>query len=158
MSMLGFSLLMALVGALTGFLIFRRPVRQDEGAPRDTGEYRAVSIAFDKLGGCRAVHAFAGQRILSSEAPRLPVPDCNVAECACRFQHHADRRGGVRRASDAGAFEPLYSGSERRAKAPGRRAEDRAHDVSMRTPIESDPSATYFDFIAQTGGRHHGGD
>lgn len=40
-----------------------------------------------------------GRRFLSTAAPKLPLPACDVLECNCRFIHHKDRRTGVERRS-----------------------------------------------------------
>lgn len=60
--------------------------------------YHAVSIRFSS-NACDAARAMEGDRILSSAAPRLPLPDCDVPECSCRFVHHKDRRSGRDRRS-----------------------------------------------------------
>jgi hypothetical protein len=59
--------------------------------------YHAVSIiAGPKC--CSQVQSLKGVRLLSLEAPRLPLAGCSCPEaCGCRFQHHDDRRSGSRR-------------------------------------------------------------
>ena len=37
--------------------------------------------------------------VAKSAAPRLPLPDCDAAECRCLFVHHDDRRSGKDRRS-----------------------------------------------------------
>ena len=56
-------------------------------------QFHAVSL---KVGGtaCDAARAMTGRRFLSAAAPKLPLPDCDVLECNCRFIHHKDRRAG----------------------------------------------------------------
>ena len=34
----------------------------------------------------------SGRRFLATAAPKLPLPECNVLDCNCRFAHHEDRR------------------------------------------------------------------
>ena len=41
---------------------------------------------------CTAAREMEGRRFLSSAAPRLPLPDCDVLDCGCKFAHHPDRR------------------------------------------------------------------
>ena len=53
--------------------------------------YHAVSIKFTG-NACAAAREMSGKRFLSGAAPRLPLADCNVLECRCRFVHHSDRR------------------------------------------------------------------
>ena len=65
---------------------------------RKSTPYHAVSIKFGD-NACRAAKDLAGKRFLSGAAPRLPLPDCNVLECKCRFVHHSDRRSGADRRS-----------------------------------------------------------
>ena len=53
--------------------------------------FRSVSIdAGDNC--CAAASALRGQRLLLSEAPRLPLADCDRADCTCSFIYFADRR------------------------------------------------------------------
>lgn len=74
----------------------RPPAEQSAGSSAST--YHAVSI---KTSGktCRAAKDLVGRRYLSVAAPRLPLPECDVLECHCRFVHHKDRRTGKDRRS-----------------------------------------------------------
>ena len=61
-------------------------------AAADTGtQFHAVSIKFED-NACNAAKELEGKRFLSSAAPRIPLPECDVLECKCRFVHHKDRR------------------------------------------------------------------
>jgi len=68
-----------------------RPARKDP-------TYHAVSIKYGPT-ACNAAKALAGVRFLSTEAPRLPLPECDAGECQCRFAHHPDRRSNRDRRS-----------------------------------------------------------
>ncbi|MDY6946346.1 MAG: hypothetical protein SXG53_11550 [Pseudomonadota bacterium] len=85
--------------------------------------YHAVSV-LPGTDACQAAYRFSGQRFLSRQAPRLPLPSCDAKTCTCRFKHHKDRRSGPRRNSDVGMVTAAFSGNERRV-ARGRRATDR---------------------------------
>lgn len=75
-------------------------------------------------GGCAAAKELKGQRLLSADAPRLPLATCDQpANCACRYRHHDDRRSGPRRESDQGMRRSPLSHTERREKR-GRRDSD----------------------------------
>jgi len=91
-------------------------------ATTQTSPYHAVSV-LPGTDACAAAYRFSGQRFLSRQAPRLPLPSCDAATCGCRFKHHKDRRSGPRRNSDVGMIMTGYSGRERR-KSRGRRATD----------------------------------
>ncbi len=102
------------------FLFFRpkraapdkRPAAKRPVVATDTGEFHAVSIKFTS-GACAAARNLKGKRFLSSAAPRIPLPDCDVLDCKCRFLHHKDRRDGDDRrdpyaprfAASTGSFE-----------------------------------------------------
>jgi hypothetical protein len=88
-----------------------------------TNPYHAVSV-LPGTDACAASYRFSGQRFLSSQAPRLPLPSCDAKTCGCRFKHHKDRRSGPRRNSDIGMVLAGFSGNERR-QSRGRRATDR---------------------------------
>ena len=81
-----------------------RPQTRQPGRKPNTDQsaYHAVSIKFD-ANACDAARALEGRRFLAAAAPRLPLPDCDVLECKCRFVHHQDRRAGTDRRSPFGA-------------------------------------------------------
>lgn len=84
--------------------------------------YHAVSI---KLSGhaCKAATDLTGRRFLSTAAPKLPLPDCDVFDCNCRFVHHKDRRAGKDRRSP---FAPSgIAGGTGRFEAEQRKGNDR---------------------------------
>ena len=64
----------------------------------DTSPFHAVSIKTTEK-ACVAAGEISGKRFLSSAAPRLPLPGCDVRDCQCRFVHHKDRRNGKDRRS-----------------------------------------------------------
>lgn len=97
----------------------QEPVRP--AAP--TNPYHAVSV-LPGTEACAAAYRFSGQRFLSKQAPRLPLPSCDAISCTCRFKHHKDRRAGPRRNSDVGIVTLGYAGRDRR-QSRGRRATDR---------------------------------
>jgi hypothetical protein len=101
------TLLVLLLLLLVWLFIRRRQPRQSK-APRTsvrtknaTTEYHAVSIKFSN-NACEPAQQLEGRRFLSSAAPRLPLPECDVLECNCRFVHHKDRRIGKDRRSPFG--------------------------------------------------------
>ena len=85
--------------------------------------YHAVSI-LPGASACAAAYRCAGQRFLSREAPRIPLPACDARTCGCHFKHYKDRRAGPRRNSDVGLMTASFPGKERRGSR-GRRAEDK---------------------------------
>ena len=99
-------LLLLMLGLLIAWLIYRqgldkpedRRVRRITSARKKKSRYHAVSV---KPGAyaCSEANKIAGQRFLASQAPDLPLPDCDAAECDCHFVHHDDRRTGKDRRS-----------------------------------------------------------
>ena len=92
---------------LIWLLIRRRAVtKSKKSAPalksRSTNTtYHAVSIKFSS-NACKAAKDMEGRRFLSSAAPRLPLPECEMLDCSCRFVHHKDRRASRDRRSPFG--------------------------------------------------------
>lgn len=70
-------------------------------------EFHSVSISFSK-NACAAAEDLSGRRFLATKAPTLPLPECDADECACRFEHHEDRRSGKDRRNP---FSPGVLGS-----------------------------------------------
>jgi hypothetical protein len=63
-------------------------------------------------------------RLLSADAPRLPMGSCDRPDdCACRFRHHEDRRVGPRRQAQPDQVTGSRLVPDRRA-GRGRRATD----------------------------------
>ena len=126
---------------ITGFVIValflflrKRKSDPDEAStaarPESSGaseQFHAVSIRFVQS-ACTAAKEMDGKRFLSSAAPRLPLPDCDVLECKCKFVHHKDRRDGDDRrspfhggisSSSSGEYESEQRGyGDRRADPP----------------------------------------
>ncbi len=61
-------------------------------------EFHAVAIKYSS-NACDAAKALTGRRFLSTAAPKLPLAECNFAECHCKFAHYKDRRKGSERRS-----------------------------------------------------------
>jgi hypothetical protein len=64
----------------------------------DDTAFHAVSIKFLPK-ACDAAKELDGKRILSADAPHIPLPGCDIVDCQCRFVHYKDRRGRVDRRS-----------------------------------------------------------
>jgi hypothetical protein len=95
--------LLAIALLLVVLLIVRRGSKSKPGSrpamqrPATSGKqktaFHAVSI---KIGAnsCEAAKDMEGRRFLSTAAPKMPLPECDVESCSCRFVHHSDRRKG----------------------------------------------------------------
>jgi len=70
------------------------------------GQYHCVTILAGEQ-ACKAVEQLKNKRILSAEAPSLPLPGCDVEQCQCRFNHHEERRIGERRGAYNKAIEEI---------------------------------------------------
>lgn len=98
----------------------RRQISQRSSA------YHAVSLRLGRT-ACRAAAELEGQRFLSASAPRLPLADCDAAECDCRFVHHEDRRSGNDRRDpfgSGGVVAGTGNFEEERRKGRDRRDDD----------------------------------
>jgi hypothetical protein len=115
--------------------------------------FRAVEIRAPES-SCAAAKALHGKRYLCSEAPLLPLSDCDRgARCRCCYRHRRDRRSGSRRSTDAGLAtpQPTEGVNRRERTGGGRRAED-FEDTRAPWSFEEefeDPLAdTYYEFVA----------
>lgn len=94
--MQGLLLGLLLVLSIVGLLVWMRRDTADSTAKSsaragDNTAFHAVAIKYsDKA--CDAAKAMTGRRFLSNAAPRLPLPECDLLECRCRFVHYKDRR------------------------------------------------------------------
>ena len=96
------------VAAIIVWIVLRLRRKNAPQAPSSAGaeststRYHAVSIHYAE-GACAAAKALSGQRFLATDAPRLPLPDCDASHCRCFFAHHDDRRSHRDRRSPFGA-------------------------------------------------------
>jgi len=85
--------------------------------------YHCVSVV-PAANSCAAAKQVAGLRLLSAEAPLLPLATCDrPGECDCRYRKYDDRREGQRRDTERGQVMQSWRGAERR-RIGGRRATD----------------------------------
>ncbi len=73
---------------------------------------------------CEAARQFGKMRFLSAKAPRLPLPDCDVAACTCRYNHFSDRRSGLDRRAVYDYERERGLGFPNRRQTHGRRSTD----------------------------------
>jgi hypothetical protein len=91
------------------------------GAAPPAAKWQAVTIV-PCLNACPAANMARRTRILASQAPRLPLPDCATPEtCSCRFRKFDDRRAGERRLPYQNVGGLTYGGPERRRRSGPRR-------------------------------------
>jgi len=89
--------------------------------------FHSVSIVNDGS-CCKQVETFSGKRFLSKDAPEIPMEECTMTHCQCRYQHHEDRRQiGNDRRVEYGVTRDLFGAfgeQNRRDRPKGRRATD----------------------------------
>jgi hypothetical protein len=85
-------------------------------------QWHAVEVVAG-AGACKAANGYAGCRVLSRAAPRLPLAQCDVGHCTCKYRHFADRRRADRRGHLPSLLQRLRAPADRRAHR-GRRASD----------------------------------
>jgi hypothetical protein len=95
------------------------PIHVTRNAPRKREkQFYGVSVE-PGLNCCDAVKAISRDRYLQGEAPRLPLPDCDLDECRCVMRPEDDRRTSIDRRNDA--FSGFGWRPRRRAEAEERR-------------------------------------
>ena len=102
----------------------KKPAKKQSDA--SNSRYRAVQVNAHAKDCCDAVQALAGRRFLSDEVPKLPLEDCDAAECRCTYRLYDDRRADVRRSSDLtyDIASQLHADNNRNDSIPGRRKND----------------------------------
>jgi len=118
--------------------------RTEEEPP--TSEYHAVSIRCGK-NACQAAQGKLGTRHLSTDAPLLPLGECDRPDqCDCRYQHYDDRRGESRRRSDQGLSDQTNLERIERRYTKDRRAQSDAEDDEPFSVHEG----SYYEHIGDT--------
>ena len=88
---------------------------------RERLRYHCVEvIAGDQA--CDAAKSLKGVRLLSADAPLLPLKTCEADECRCIYRHFDDRRQGPRREQHMRVATPSVDLDRRKRR--GRRATD----------------------------------
>lgn len=95
------------------------PARPTPSRPAAT--WGKVVVVPDPAAACPAVLRLQGQSFPNDDAPRLPLPDCSVANCQCRYAPAKERRNGAERRSGMDRrtqlrFEPGKPGDRRSGK------------------------------------------
>jgi hypothetical protein len=101
----------------------RSPAARPVKTPTSS-EFHAVSIRF-LSSACSAAKSLEGKRFLSSAAPRIPLAECDVLECKCRFVHYSDRREGDDRRNP---YSPGIAGETGKHPQEQRRRPERRKD------------------------------
>lgn len=78
-----------------------RPDQLNKRVATSDSQFHAVSLQFAS-NACDAAKNMKGRRFLSNAAPRIPLTECDAAECRCKFVHHKDRRSREDRRSPFG--------------------------------------------------------
>lgn len=140
---MGFFYVAALVALLIFWLFLRRrdnpgdtkrkpPAASgpDRRTSQSSGRYHAVAIRLGRQ-TCPAVRELDGERFLAAEAPRLPLPECDIAgDCECSFVHYQDRRSGHDRRSPfrSGGISTITGEHEKERRSGGERRRDDEDD------------------------------
>jgi hypothetical protein len=86
--------------------------------------FHAVTVVAGS-NACAQALALKDVRLLSPEAPRLPIVGCtNPAGCTCTYQHHDDRRAGPRRSGLRNVRSGATGAEANRRRLLGRRDSD----------------------------------
>jgi hypothetical protein len=148
-------ILLAVSGAL-GIVVFSLRSKTGSGpasakARTKRKPFAAVSIVCDDATACPEAKAYAGKRILSTDFPKLPLPNCSAKSCSCSFHYFSDRRKGQRRDEETGIFDAPFEGPDRRQDS-GRRTQDVASGATGTFDEDGTPfDDTYFDHHSKTG-------
>jgi hypothetical protein len=78
-----------------------RPLPVTRNAPpKQAQKFYGVSIQ-PGLNACAAIEKIRGNRYLTLEAPKLPLPNCSNVDCRCILRPENDRRAGYDRRDDS---------------------------------------------------------
>ena len=102
----------------------KRPAAARPSKSTAMTDFHAVSLKF-LSSACSAAKSLEGKRFLSNAAPRIPLADCDVLECKCRFVHHRDRRAGDERRD---SYSQGFAGETGKHPIEQRKRRDRRED------------------------------
>jgi hypothetical protein len=90
---------------------------------QSANRFQAVSIHPGET-SCEAARQMSSIRFLCKSAPGLPLPQCDVASCNCRYTHYSDRRSGRDRRAFYDWTRERELGTVNRRSGRGRRSTD----------------------------------
>lgn len=141
MTAIGWITIGAAIGIVSPWLYLRAKNRQRQTLSRGPAQrarstevqmaatrlYAAVSVDPGRQ-ACRAAKKLEGERFLSTEAPSLPLADCDESTCGCHYRKHEDRRADEDRRNNLGRFGGFapHQNNDKRSAARDRRT--KAHD------------------------------
>ena len=106
---------------------YAKAVNQHADRTKPHHHFHSVSIVNDGS-CCEQAETLSGKRFLSKDAPEIPMEECTMTQCQCRYQHHEDRRQiGNDRRVEYGVTRELFGAfgeQNRRDRPKGRRATD----------------------------------
>lgn len=115
-----------------------------------TEPWHAVEIRYDADCVCAAAKTTAGRRFLATEAPLLPLTDCDRRDqCQCRYRHFPDRRKGPRRRVEGAPPNEKVTGTEERRCTQSRREEDQIGEEEVVEATASPLEDTYYDYVSK---------
>jgi hypothetical protein len=79
-------------------------------------DFRGISIQICPQ-ACAAAKELRDKRVLTSQAPMLPLADCNVSDCTCKYVHHNDRRSQEDRRFTSVTMQNIFADKENREKS-----------------------------------------
>jgi hypothetical protein len=87
------TLLVLGVAGLIAYVRQNKTATEAEARPKlgTQDEFHAVAIQYS-VNACDAAKAMTGRRFLATEAPQLPLKECDFDDCRCTFTHYSDRR------------------------------------------------------------------
>jgi hypothetical protein len=113
--------------------------RRKNTEPNMSSAYRAALIEFEDC-ACDAVKELAGKRLLVSEIPKIPVPDCTSPNCKCTYVRYRDRRSEYndRRSFTVMRGSNLYTqtGNKERRRTEDRRKSDSSNYGASEESLE----------------------
>jgi len=114
--------------------------------------WHAVAIRTGRDACCAAEKA-AGKRYLTTDAPLLPLQDCDRSgRCECRYRHYPDRRAGPRRKTDgAPPSAPPATDQDERRNYQGRREDDLSPEDEPESARPSLTEGTYYEYVSKLG-------
>lgn len=105
--------ILLLAAAIVVFLLNRKPKKQPD-TEKPKHPYSAVRVKPHQH-ACNAAFDISHRVFLVSEAPILPLRDCDKAEsCRCGYTHYDDRRQGRDRRGESIIMRDAYNKKERR--------------------------------------------
>lgn len=99
------------------------PAKASSAQPKPGQDWHSVTI-LSSFGACDAAKLLQDRVFLATDAPSLPLPECDHSSCRCRYEYLDDRRQEDRRSPYGETHGAQIGSNDSNRRKPGNRRKE----------------------------------